>query len=213
MEITTAQLEVIKAICGEQVIVMPIPNITGWFATDCGRVFSIVKSNQNNLVREVKGTKHRRGYLRSMARQHNKCYLLHRLIASAFFGPAPADKQDVLHINDIPNDNRIINLKYGNKVDNAKDMYRLGTLGKKLTKEQVSEILAYHRAKIFDIKQLADKYGVTWRNIKFIVDGVIWKDVQPKKLPAGFKKYVKRNKGINPVLKTGVVIDNITIQE
>lgn len=43
---------------------------------------------------------------------------VHRLVALAFLGPAPIDKTDVNHINEIKTDDRICNLEYMTHAEN-----------------------------------------------------------------------------------------------
>lgn len=49
---------------------------------------------------------------------------VHRLVCEAFHGPAPEGKPNVLHWNDIPNDNRAGNLRWGDNFDNQRDSVR-----------------------------------------------------------------------------------------
>ena len=52
--------------------------------------------------------------------------LAHRVVAEVFLRP-PLPGEFVLHWNDVPDDNRASNLRYGNSSDNAKDSVRNGT--------------------------------------------------------------------------------------
>lgn len=51
---------------------------------------------------------------------------VHRLVLEAFVGPAPEDKPFGLHLNDIPTDNRLENLRWGNASENKFDEIRNG---------------------------------------------------------------------------------------
>jgi hypothetical protein len=51
--------------------------------------------------------------------------LVHRLVMSAFVGPAPSG-MEVLHLNHDPADNRLCNLKYGTRSENLKMDYARG---------------------------------------------------------------------------------------
>ena len=53
-------------------------------------------------------------------------YLVHRLVLEAFVGPAPEGKPLALHWNDVPTDNRLENLRWGDEADNAVDAVRNG---------------------------------------------------------------------------------------
>lgn len=52
---------------------------------------------------------------------------VHVLVLAAFVGPRPAG-QVVRHLNGIPNDNRLKNLTYGTRSENAKDALRHGVI-------------------------------------------------------------------------------------
>lgn len=51
---------------------------------------------------------------------------VHRLVLAAFIGPPPPG-HEVLHRNHQPNDNRLVNLKYGTRSENLKMDYAAGT--------------------------------------------------------------------------------------
>jgi hypothetical protein len=51
---------------------------------------------------------------------------VHRLVAAAFLGPRP-DGMMICHWNGDPADNRVENLRYATRVDNALDSLRHGT--------------------------------------------------------------------------------------
>lgn len=54
------------------------------------------------------------------------CFLVHRLVASAFLGPCP-EGQEVRHLNGDATDNSAANLAYGSHVENEADKVRHGT--------------------------------------------------------------------------------------
>lgn len=64
------------------------------------------------------------GYMR--AYHDGRLYLVHRLACRAFHGPAPAGKPLVLHWNDVKDDNRADNLRWGNASENMADAKRNG---------------------------------------------------------------------------------------
>lgn len=51
---------------------------------------------------------------------------VHALVLAAFVGPRPAGAE-ILHMNHIPWDNRLSNIKYGTKSENLKMDYAAGT--------------------------------------------------------------------------------------
>jgi HNH endonuclease/NUMOD4 motif len=51
--------------------------------------------------------------------------LIHHLVLEAFVGPCP-DKHEGCHGNDVPDDNRLDNLRWGTRSDNIKDAIKNG---------------------------------------------------------------------------------------
>lgn len=56
--------------------------------------------------------------------------LVHQLVLEAFVGPRPAAPEgsliDVLHLNGNPQDNRLVNLRYGTRSENIRQDYETG---------------------------------------------------------------------------------------
>lgn len=121
-----------------------IPGYPDYQVTEDGRVWS--KRKQGFLT--PRKTNH--GYL-SVALYANGLRNdigIHRLVMWAYVGPQP-EQIEVRHKNGVRNDNRLNNLGYGTRSDNAKDRVAHGnnhqTKGErngrsKLTQEQVDEI-------------------------------------------------------------------------
>ncbi|PVB19745.1 NUMOD4 motif-containing HNH endonuclease [Mycobacteroides abscessus] len=73
----------------------------------------------------------RRGYLTVHLYDKSGCgssKRVHRLVAEAFYGPGP-EGCEVLHLNDIPGDNRLENLRWGTRSENELDKRRNGRIG------------------------------------------------------------------------------------
>ena len=74
--------------------------------------------------RTLRPHKNRGGYLMvSLGSRNNQS--VHRLVAQTFIGPIP-EGMLVCHWNDVPDDNRVENLRIGNYVDNGLDSIRTG---------------------------------------------------------------------------------------
>lgn len=59
---------------------------------------------------------------------NNVPVLIHRMVAEAFIGPRPDNKPFVLHWDDDPSNNHVSNLRWGDRRDNAYDLYRNKTV-------------------------------------------------------------------------------------
>lgn len=66
-------------------------------------------------------------------------HVVHRLVAHAFLGPQK-NGMDVRHINGNARDNRLVNLCYGTRSENNRDIYSCGRKSGKLTPKQALEI-------------------------------------------------------------------------
>lgn len=51
---------------------------------------------------------------------------VHQLVLETFVGPKPRLDSEVRHLNDIPTDNRLVNLTWGTKSENMRDAVRNG---------------------------------------------------------------------------------------
>ena len=54
-----------------------------------------------------------------------KTRLVHQLVCESFYGPRPKG-MEVRHLNDIPSDNRVQNLRWGTRSENGRDRVRNG---------------------------------------------------------------------------------------
>lgn len=114
---------------------------------------------------------------------------VHRAVLFAFVGPCP-DGMEARHLNDIPDDNRIDNLAWGTRVENAADKVRNGGQPRgermkthRLTEQQVAEIRA--RYPIMSTRALATEYGVSHTAIRRAAVGVKWGHVEGAVAPKG----------------------------
>ena len=114
-------------------------------------------------------------------------FLIHRLVAAAFLGPCPAEKQ-VNHKDGCKLNNLSSNLEYVTHSENILHAYIAGLLKAmcgannhhaKLSEADVLEIRAAHASGGVTQKKLADKYGVSHVNISHIVNRQRWAHLSP----------------------------------
>jgi len=108
---------------------------------------------------------------------------VHQLVLEAFVGPRPQGSE-TRHLNGKQADNRLENLTWGTKIENAKDKALHGTQTRgvtnntaKLTEEQVYEI----RASKESLSVLAGRYRVAKTNVSMIKNRVTWKHLPERK--------------------------------
>lgn len=100
------------------------------------------------------------------------CTTRHRIVCETFHGPCPPGKE-AAHRNGVPADCAASNLLWKTKQANAADRLLHGTLGRRLTADQVQEI---RLAKcIVPQVVLAERYGVTPLTIRHVWTGHTWK--------------------------------------
>jgi len=110
----------------------------------------------------------------------NDRHAVHRLVLCSFIGP-PKDGQESRHLNGNRQDNRLINLKWGTKTENAQDKHDHGTTvrgedvtNSKLSESQVIQIRGEYQNGEKAIT-LAQKYGVCKSAIHYVLSGHTWK--------------------------------------
>lgn len=106
---------------------------------------------------------------------------VHRLVATAFLGPQPPDKPHVAHNDGDPANNRLGNLRYASKAENAQDKPLHGTdnRGSKhpnstLTDEAVRDIRASYAAGEH-YKLIAARHGIHPMSVYKFTSGTRWK--------------------------------------
>lgn len=162
-----------------------IPGTEGvYFASNDGQVKSVthltVTSKGHNRVfpgKVLSQSKQINGYLGCSIQNKvglSKRVLVHRLIASAFFG---LSKLQVNHKNGIKTDNRVENLEYCTASENLKHSFKLGLSCNKadrhpnsiLTNNEAMEVFALATAK-HKTSEIAKAYGISQSlvsNIKY----------------------------------------------
>lgn len=99
-----------------------VPEYDGKYeVSDQGRVRSFQRYPQGVILRPGRMPG---GHLSvALGRGNSQC--VHKLVLLTFVGAAP-DKHECLHINGIPNDNRLTNLRWGTRSENMRDAYAHG---------------------------------------------------------------------------------------
>lgn len=119
-----------------------------------------------------------RGYLAVNLSKDGKVKLfgIHKLVMISFVGPRPHG-MEIRHLNSVPTDNRLENLRYGTKSENMQDAVNLGTLvfsRSNLSREDVIGIASAEGslrsiAKKFNTNEgtvLAIKKGKSFKNFR-----------------------------------------------
>jgi len=133
-----------------------IPGYEGRYeVSDHGRVRSFCLNLQGKFLRPGRMPS---GHMSvALGRGNSQC--VHKLVLLAFVGEAPA-RYECLHINGVPNDNCLANLRWGTRSENNIDAVLHQHRGK-LTEEQVKDIRSRVKSEGRGIgRQLAAEYGV-----------------------------------------------------
>lgn len=112
-----------------------------------------------------------------------RTFRVHRLVLEAFVGPCP-DGHECRHLDGDPSNNRLDNLCWGSRQENADDSRRMDRYRKgekhpqvKLTADDVRSIRAKYATGNFRMIDLADEFHVTFTNIHAIVRRRSWKHI------------------------------------
>lgn len=109
---------------------LPVVGYEGFYeVSDLGRARSLPRRTAKGLKggRILKGSRAESGHIAVMLSKHGSIRrrMVHQLVAEAFIGPRPLG-QETRHLNDVPDDNRLVNLVYGTRSENAADALRNG---------------------------------------------------------------------------------------
>ena len=163
-----------------------IPDFLGYYVTPGGSVWSGPRRYSPGY-RKLKPPSDGRGYLVVHLRNDKKrktfTRKIHRLVLETFVGSAPAG-MECCHKNDIKIDNRLENLRWDTRSNNAKDAYHngrqdyCGEKGRnaKLNLKQVHVIRHLLKfPKEFTQAEIGRMFGVTCRAISSINNNHNWK--------------------------------------
>lgn len=121
--------------------------------------------------------------------------LKHRFVYYYFNGYEMFKHQVVRHLNDIPSDNRLTNLKAGSHKENMNDIPRhirsdamtpdriktFVDLSRKLSDTQITEIRRRRDKYNIPYYKLANEYGVSTMTIYRLCNGQAWKNIKESK--------------------------------
>lgn len=166
-----------------------IPGFSRYEVSDYGQVRSFVgpRNRPHNPPKILKQTIMRSGHrnLRLTNDDGERClWLVHRLVLTAFVGPAP-DGMYGLHRDDDPSNNRLTNLRWGTQAENMADMVLNGhacsgerSIEAKLTESIVRQIRKEKAAGGVTYKELSARYGVSQGALCDMVKRRTWSHVQ-----------------------------------
>lgn len=155
--------------------------------SDHGRVRSRKRINPKILCPYTDRDGYQRVYL-SWPINTAKSYGVHRLVLLTFIGPPPTDDHEVAHNDGVPGNNRISNLRWSTRKENAADKTLHGTLYKgsthhlaKLSESDIANIFKLRKDGLTH-REIAKHYPVTESGVGQILCGTCWKHLNNPKL-------------------------------
>jgi len=171
-----------------------VPSWEGWYqVSDEGRVRSLTRrSNCGKSTAIYKGRILKTGLLEAgydtvvLSQPGRRAHTyVHRLVAAAFIGPCPP-KLEVCHNNGKRTDNRLENLRYDTRQNNAFDRLKHGTMptGVAVRGEDNASAILTDAAVITiraiegkTLQQIAGRYGVSISTISLVRNRKIWRHI------------------------------------
>lgn len=113
-----------------------------------------------------------------------KYFTVHALVAKAFLGLCPKDKQ-INHIDGDKSNNCANNLEYVTKSENVKHAYKLGLMrqdGKNNTNSKLDEgivlkIRRLYKSGFYTQEKIAKQFDISRPNVSYIVNNKIWSHI------------------------------------
>jgi hypothetical protein len=153
-----------------------VKRIAGGSGTHPGKVLTPAKANTGYLVV-------------TLCKNGNRQYaLVHRLVAEAFYGPAPSPEHQVNHKDGVRDNNHVRNLEWVTATENNRHAYR--ELDKqlacsrgeerhnaKITRDDVREIRRLYATGKYTQTEIAERFGVQTGIVWSVVHGKTWRHV------------------------------------
>jgi hypothetical protein len=170
---------------GETVTYLGVEGLIGYAVSSDGSVWSCRKGGRwgyflHNWVKLKPGLD-RQGY--EFVNIGRKSRPVHTLVLTAFLGRCP-NGLECRHVNGDKRDNRVINLQWGTRLENAQDKKRHGTqpFGEQhprsvLREDHIVEIRKLAASKTITYREIAEKYNVSDETIRQVVSGSTWQHV------------------------------------
>lgn len=138
-----------------------VPEHPGYFVDRAGNVFS----NRRGQMRQLQPIVNGYGYLVVKVPVDGKfpAVGVHRLVLMAYVGPCP-EGCETRHLNGIRTDNRLENLAWGTRLEQAADKKRHGTQAsgpQKLPSNRVKRIQQLYATGNYTQDELAEMFGVS----------------------------------------------------
>jgi len=163
----------------------PIPDYPLYEASDLGRIRSWNQASGRSKPRIMKTPTHPKtgySYVCICNKNGTRQFTVHRLILLAFVGPCPDGLQSC-HYNGNRTDNRIDNLRWDSRKNNAIDKHRHNTtvMGEKVHTAKLipSNVLRIREryATGETLTAIAEDYPVNVQSIHYIVHRKTWKHI------------------------------------
>ena len=169
-------------------VVRPIPGVPWYTATHDGRIHSLRRTVRKHQV----GGSELKPYDNGSAlqvfggnRTSRSVTNVGACVLAAFVGPKPSAAHEVCHNNGDYRDNRISNLRWGTRAENAADMRIHGTVMNgernpmaRLTEERVRAMRRRRAETGKSYKKLAAEFGVAPMTACRACNGTSWKETQ-----------------------------------
>jgi len=158
-----------------------IKDYSNYAVSNKGRIKKVIKTtNRSKVGCILKGSFDSRGYIRVRLYENGngkwKQYRIHRLVAHAFLGECPVNKE-VNHIDGNKLNNYIDNLEYVTQSENMKHAMKNGLMYSKLTESQILKIRKLYQTKKYSQVKLGKMFSVVQQHISEIVNKKVWRHI------------------------------------